>query len=481
MKFQKSIALALVAALLPSLAPASPTLTRKEETRIGREVEREAYSESITARDFYAEAFIAGIVKKLNVAAQIEGFDVRVHVVASPLVNAFTVPGGVIFVTSGIVHAMESEAELAGVIAHEMGHVEGRHIAYRLDKGQSVSLVSTAAVVAAILLGTRIDPKLGQAALAGAIAGAQTKMLSYSRADEDDADRRGARIMEGSGYGRAGLISFMEKLAKLSAMPEEVPAYLFTHPAPTERVAVLKADPRGSATPTPEPDSYFPIFKARVAAGDPRPWAVKEVTDRALLQPDSFAAQLGAAIVEISAGSFDRARANLEVCEKLKPGDPEAGHLLAVLDMRSGRTGQGVERLEMQAVQGSATIPALADLGWAYLETNRGVEALAIYDRIGVQMPGWRELPYRRGLALGKSGREPEGHLELGRYYFDSDPKAAKFHLTKAAQTLPAGVKQDDAKALLERLGVIEREEEARKREPGGSSRLSLDKSSRLR
>lgn len=447
--------------VLPGLA--SPSMDKSRERELGKQAEREVKREYEVVEDYYARKYIANLAAKLTKAMDAREFEVRVHIIHSPVINAFTVPGGVVFLTTGIIFAMENEEELAGVLAHEMGHAEARHIAARADKANRVGLASAAAIVAGMLIGNKFDPKLGQAAMAFSLGGAGAAILSYSRAHETEADHWGAEALEKAGIGNAGLISFMEKLARISPVPESFPAYLLTHPMPGERATYLKnstVPPKQAANPA---STYFWTFQARVAASDPRSWAVSHIEKRSELNPLSFQAQLSGGVLARGLGNYAEAEDKLERALTIAPDNSEALHELALVELYTGRPDKGLDRLRKLRSSGRAAFPAMRDLGWVCLEKNLGAEALSVYDEIARTAPDWNELPFRRGIALGKAGREPEAHLELGRYYLDRDFRASKNHLEKALKSLSDPQKRDEAQALLERLSQrIRNEEKAR-------------------
>lgn len=460
-------ALTIISLIASTFTPAlaAPSMDKSREKEIGKQAEREVKREYDIVDDYYARQYVAGLAAKLATAMDAREFDIRVHIIKSPVVNAFTIPGGIIFLTSGIIFAMENEEELAGVLAHEMGHAEARHIATRADKASQVGIVSAAAIVAGMLIGTKFDPKLGQAAMAFGIGGANAAILSYSRADETEADHWGAEALDKSGIGNSGLISFMEKLARISPVPETFPAYLLTHPMPSERASFLKSSTLPKKEALSPSSTYFWTLQARVAAMDPRPWALTMIEKRADANPLSFQAQLSNGVLSRALGNYSDAEEKLERALTISPDNPEALHELALVELYTGRSDKGLERLRKLRNSGRAGFPALRDLGWVCLEKNLGEEALSVYDEIKKNGPEWNELPLRRGIALGKAGREPEAHLELGRYYLDRDPATARNHLQKAINSLADPKKREEAEALLERLNHrIKSEENARDR-----------------
>jgi predicted Zn-dependent protease len=159
----------------------------------------------------------------------------RFHVLRDPhTINAFALPGGQIFITAGLLGQLTSEAQLAGVLAHEVGHVVGRHGAEHLAKQQLGQVLVTAVAVAA-------SDDQGEEKEAEAIAQAVNQLvnLRYERDDELESDRLGFRFMTEAGYDPEGIVEVMQILgsARQSGQP---PAFFSTHPSPDNRVKRLQ-------------------------------------------------------------------------------------------------------------------------------------------------------------------------------------------------------------------------------------------------
>ncbi len=428
-------------------------LSKAEERKIGREVVAEVERHFRVLDDPYVRAYLKGIGDRTARAMGATQFEMDFHVVADPRVNAFAVPGGHIFVTSQTVLLCKDESELAGVIAHEIGHAEARHLAHRMEKATKVNLAAMAAVLAGAFLSG--SPQAGAAIATFGVAGAQTKMLQYSRADEEDADRRAARALAASGYDAWGLVRFMETIRRESPAPQGVPAYLFTHPLPENRSSYLADALRDPPQQAPTPEALGPLWRAqaRVLAEDPRSWGQASFRKRAEDHPASPDARLGLAVLLVGQGRYDDALAALAEARALLPQDVEVLHEEALIRLRQGRVEEGVAMLEALRARGEATEPALRDLGWAYLESEQGEKALAVYDELAVRNPKWSKLPYYRGLALGKAGRQGEAHAALGDYYRDArKDDLARRHYEEAARRLPAGSERERAEEALKDL-----------------------------
>ncbi len=442
------------AALLAACAVARPAgggaLTRAEERKLGERVVAQVRRQFRILDDPYLTGYLEAVGGRVARAMKARTFELRFHVVADPRINAFAVPGGHVFVTSQTILSCGDESELAGVVAHEVGHVEGRHIARRMQKAAKVNLGAMAAVLAGAFLG---GAKAGAAVATFGVAGAQAKMLQYSRQDEEDADRRAARALVAAGYDPWGLVRFMETIRRASPRPEGVPAYLFTHPLPENRAAYLADMMPPGTKPRPEDPERLWRAQARVLVEDPRPWGEDLFRQRTREHPRSAAAWLGLALLVRNRGLYDQALEALGQAEKLAPSDPEILHERAVTWLRQGRTAEAVSLLERLRKEGRATVPALRDLGWTYLEADRGEEALAVYDDLARIDPEWDKLPYYRGMALGKAGRPGEGHALLGDYYRSVGRIAlAVRHYRQALEDLPPGARRSEVEKALREL-----------------------------
>jgi len=153
------------------------------------------------------------------------------HVLADPrTVNAFALPGGPVFITEGLLRLLKSEAELAGVLGHEIGHVIARHSSERLAKQQLTQGLVGALVVGS---GDYTTAQIGQ------VVGSMINM-SYGREDELEADALGIRVMAEGGYDPRAMIRVMEVLAKASGGGSRQPEFFSTHPAPENRAERIK-------------------------------------------------------------------------------------------------------------------------------------------------------------------------------------------------------------------------------------------------
>lgn len=221
-------------------------------------------------RDAEIENTIRVYAAPLLGAAGLNASSVEVNLVNDKSLNAFVMGGQRIFVHTGLLQRAERPGQVIGVLAHEIGHIAGGHMA-RLEEsiGQS-----SAVMIASMLLGAAVAVATGsgEAAAAGVLAGQQIglrNLLSFTRAQESAADQAGATFMENSEQSPAGLAEFMRILSSQEALSaERQDPYLRTHPMSSERVISLEERTRTSRyagrPDTPENIERFKRMQAKL-------------------------------------------------------------------------------------------------------------------------------------------------------------------------------------------------------------------------
>lgn len=185
--------------------------------------------------------------------------------VDDPMVNAFALPGGFIFITRGIMAALNSEAELAGVIGHEIGHVTARHSASQLSRQQ----------LQQIGLGVGSILSSDVASVAGVLsAGLGLLNLRYSRGDESQSDELGVRYMSRAGYDPNALVGVFRTLALAGGGGGSVPGWAATHPDPVNREAdireIIAASGQDYSEYIRRGDEYLRSLEGMTFGEDPR-------------------------------------------------------------------------------------------------------------------------------------------------------------------------------------------------------------------
>ena len=203
-----------------------------QEIEMGRSSDPQIVSQYGLVPDEDLRTYVAGVGARLAAESERPDLPWTFRVLNDPVVNAFALPGGYIYVTRGILAHMGSEAELAAVLGHEIGHVTARHGVNRLSKAQLAQIGLGVGMVAASPEMRGLLGELGS-------AGMQLLFLKYSRDDERQADDLGFRYADLEGYPPGGFVDVFRTLASTSRLAsggERLPNYLATHPNPEERM-----------------------------------------------------------------------------------------------------------------------------------------------------------------------------------------------------------------------------------------------------
>jgi predicted Zn-dependent protease len=225
--------MALTAAATSGTLAAIQLISVEDEVRIGQEAQKEVRSQVPELSDAATRDYVQALGRSLAPHADGPEYPYSFTVANQRDLNAFALPGGPVWVNRGVLEAATTEAQVAGVIAHEISHISKRHAADQLTK-------ATVANGLLGLLGAVLGDEGGTGAMATrAVAGlaANGFMLKFSRDDEREADEEGLRIMQRAGYDPRGMVEFMSLLVEQQQRnPGAVERFLSSHPAPAERV-----------------------------------------------------------------------------------------------------------------------------------------------------------------------------------------------------------------------------------------------------
>jgi predicted Zn-dependent protease len=211
-------------------------LSASDQLKMGEEAAPQLTQEFGGAvKDQQLQAYVTQVGKKL--AAQTESnypsLPWEFTLLDSPVVNAFSIPGGKVFMTRGLMEKMTNEAQLAGVLGHEIGHVTAQHVAQQVGQAQILQGLGTVAGLAVSEGGSGSAGSLGQLLMPALNVGGQLYMLKFSRTDETQADALGMRYMTKAGYNPKAQMQVMEILKSLGGGGAE---FLQTHPLPETRI-----------------------------------------------------------------------------------------------------------------------------------------------------------------------------------------------------------------------------------------------------
>jgi predicted Zn-dependent protease len=220
------------------LKPGFNTYSKQQDIELGKQAAAQVKQQYQQVQDRNLQAWVQRLGARLakTPSASNSGFPFSFTLLNYKEINAFALPGGPAFIFTGLIKMADNEAELAGVLSHEMSHVVLRHGTNQLSKANIIA--KPALVIGALnsltILGRLINLGLG--------AGLNGVFLKYSRTDESEADALGTHIMSEAGYDPTQLAHFFEKLEAQGG--PGVPEFLSDHPNPENRVEAINAEAR---------------------------------------------------------------------------------------------------------------------------------------------------------------------------------------------------------------------------------------------
>lgn len=426
------------------------------ERELGRRFFLEARSQLPLVEDPALTEYVNRLGQKLVASLGPQEFDYQFFVVAHPALNAFAVPGGYVFIFTGLLAKTKNDDELVGVLGHEISHVHAHHI----SRQQAAGTLWSAAALAGLLLAA-VNPVLGAAGLAAA----QTAQLKFSREFEQEADFLGLRIASQSGYDPHALGSFFKQLlVEQQLNPAGVPAYMLSHPVTQDRVAhvdsVIKA--QNIKTPSGRPAASDDLSEVRAvseAINEPSAVVTERYERLAREQPKNAERQFLLGRVYQTVGQMDSARVALEQARALGMRD-QADRPLGTVYIAMKRPKEGAEALNRFLARHPDDAFAHMELAKALGESGDGEKAFTELQRAVRLDPDLDEAQRMLGLALGRKGQEGQGfyHLALAARQRGELEKAYD-NFERAEPLLEKGSRQQaEVQAAMDELAPLVRE-----------------------
>lgn len=373
---------------LPDIgSPASSTLSLDDEYHIGLQVMRQLRGEGQILEDPECTEYLNAVGSRI--VAQATGDSAQrftFFFVHENTINAFALPGGFIGVNYGLVLATRNEAQLAGVLAHEIAHVTQRHIARRVRSSGRQSIATVAAILAAILVGAATgsgDATMGGIAMAQGAA--MQQQINFTRANENEADRVGMSFLAAAGFDPYGMPDFFETMGRRSPVlansRNALPEILQTHPVSTNRIAESRsrAAQFKDLKPTAESVSYMLTReRLRVLATPTEENVRRYYSERREQQRPSVGERYGDALASYQAGD---ARASLDTLRDLAREYPQVPMLQSTLGQAyigAGATEEGLATFRRALALSPRNIPLTMRYAESLMKANDAKTAHAV-------------------------------------------------------------------------------------------------------
>lgn len=420
---------------------AHAAFTIEDEKKLGKEFYEKMEKSDALIKDPLIAAYIETVGGKVLAASPPSPFAFRFSVIRSSGINAFATPGGYVYVNRGLVTLVEDESQLASVIAHEIAHVQARHVAQMIEKATKLNIATLAAILAGAFLGGSGD--LSAAVVGFSMAAATTMNLKYSRDHEEEADRMGMAYLQAAGYDRSAAVELLRIMRRYEFYSNAVPSYFLTHPGTDERIQYLDAmlhmkSASGGARKSGDTGNLKRIQTVLlVSSGDPEA-NVRRFQEDLQKHPGDVDSLYGLAMARERMGAAAEAQEFFRQALAKAPGDVRILRDLGISYFKSGRTNEAVTALARAYRLDQSDEETIRYLGRAYLATGQYDAALDLLRRAVAKHGDDADLYYNLATAYSKTQNPGESHYNFGLYFKQKKkPEPALFHFQEAAKYFP--------------------------------------------
>jgi predicted Zn-dependent protease len=385
--------------------------------------------------------------------------NVRVILINERAFNAFVMDGRRIFVNTGAIIDSETPNQMIGVLAHETGHIAGGHLSkmrQELANAQTASIIALLLGVGALVAGARSGSgaQAGVAAIMGPQEVIRRTMISYIRAQEEQADKAGVKFLNATGQSAKGMYETFRRFADQSMFSSRlVDPYSQTHPMPAERVRALeeiaKTSPHWDKKDAPELQARHDLVRAKLIGYlEQRDFIAR----RYPLSNASLAARYARAIAASRFGDLRGAIAQFDSLIQSQPNNPYFHEVKGQTLFESGHAKDAIAPLRRAVALAPNAMLIKVLLGQALIETANPAlmdEAIGLLRTVLLKEPDLPDAYSHLAMAYGRKGNLAEADLASAQAAFASgDFKTARELANRAKTRFPTGspgwVKADD-------------------------------------
>jgi len=405
---------------LPELGGAtSAIISIQQERQLGQAWLRSFRSQTDLDSDYIIQEYTENLIYDMLPSASLADNSVDVLIVKNPSLNAFAVPGGVLGVNTGLFLYAQTEDQLCSVLAHELAHLRQRHFARSVEEQRGNTITTMAGVLAGIILAATAGADAGLAAITASQALAVESQLSYSRQNEQEADRIGLDILAKSGRDPSAMTGMFEQMLKTTRFVSfRVPEYLRSHPLTESRVndAGNRARQFPARNFALSPDYELIQTRIRISFASSPQQAAQSMRLDYESNP-TVANQYGLALAYRNSLSTDEALFTAQDLYKREPNNQIVALLYADALGFAGQANDA-EALLLKHLQFKPKSYSLnMALAQAYIYQSKYDKASNVYRKLAAQRPNDVLVWYEYSEALGLAGNIKELHKSRAQYF----------------------------------------------------------------
>jgi predicted Zn-dependent protease len=430
-----SLAAAVSLFLLIISQPACGAFTIEDEKKLGKDIYTKLDQDNFILHDQKLNAYITDVGNRILAGSDKAPFDYTFSIFNNTGINAFATPGGYIYINKGLISAVENEAQLAGVMAHEIAHANARHIASIIEKSKKLNIAMLAGLVAAALIGGGGETSAAIAAFS--LAGATQMSLKYQREHEEEADRMGITYLVDAGYYPAAMVEFLKIIKQYEFFSKTIPSYLSTHPGTDDRIfyldSLLATQYRNTGGAKNIVGNFLRIQALVARDADDLRKHHRQLTQDLAKDPRNVDLLYALALSEDQLGHMAVALELLKKALALAPRDADILKSIGLVSLKTGDATTAITHLLEATVLYPDDEQIILALGKAYFTAGEYQKSLNYYQLLESRLPDDPQVLYQIAMCQGKLNRPGESHYYFGLYFKKENKRdSALFHLRKA-------------------------------------------------
>jgi len=420
--------------------------TIEDEKKLGKEFYEKLEENQMILNNKILKDYVTKIGNLILSQSTRSPFKFNFYIINSSAINAFATPGGYIYINKGLIMVAENEAELAGVIAHEIGHANARHIASIIEKSQKLNMAALAAVLAGAFLG---GGQTSAAIASFSIAGASSLTLRYMREHEEEADRLGMEYLVRAGFYPTAMIDFLKIMKKHEFISKTMPSYLLTHPGTDDRIIYMDAliltkyRQRGHKNIIDKFNriqSFIPLDAFELNKRH------KHLENSLQQDPDNVELLYSFALAEDQLGHTDASLQHFLKALSLSPDDADILKNIGLIYLKKNRLDLAENYLEKAITLNPANDEIVLAMGKTYFASFQYQKALDCYVQLQDRSFDDIDINYFMAMTYGKLNNQGEFHYYFGLYLKKEKKKeSALFHFKEALKYFPQSSERNDA------------------------------------
>lgn len=430
------------------VSPCFAEFTIEDEKKLGKEFYDKLEEHQLVLKNKVLNDYINKVGNLILAQTKKAPFEFRFSIVNSNAINAFATPGGYIYINNGLITSAENEAELAAVIAHELGHANGRHVASIIEKSKKLNIATLAAIIAGAFLGGGGEATAAIAAFS--LAGSSSMTLKFMREHEEEADRLGIGYLVSAGYYPAAMIDFLKIMKQHEFLSKTMPSYLLTHPGTDDRIFYIDSlvltqyHQKGKKNII----GNFRRMQALVPSESPDDLSIKcrQLEDSLKTDPNNVDSLYILAFYEDQLGQINSALNHYQKALGLSPRDEDVLKNIGLLYLKMGKADLAQNYLLRAANLNANNNEVTFALGKTYLDSGNYQKALDCFLKLKTGSLDDAGINYQIAMAYGKLNNQGESHYYFGLHFQKAKKKeSALFHFREALNYFPQGSERNAA------------------------------------